>query len=91
MVLEFKEKAGRKWYVPLPYKLLVNLAVRETWFRMALKYNGHLSDAEVLRYMSYLEAIDFGELREVVKSISERGLTLVEIDAKDGTYVSIKS
>lgn len=91
MILEIKEKAGRRFVIPVPFNFLINLAVRESWFRIALKYNGHLSDEQTEKYIQALSAIDFGDLRAAIKSINTRGLTLVEIDATDGTYVKIKS
>lgn len=91
MVLEIREKAGRRYVIPVPFNFLINLAVRESWFRIALKYNGHLTDEQTEKYMQYLSAIDFGDLRTAIKSIHAKGLTLVEIDSTDGTYVKIKS
>lgn len=91
MILEIREKAGRRFVIPIPFNLLINLAVRESWFRIALKHNGHLTQEQTEKYMQYLSAIDFGDLRDAIKSIHARGLTLVEIDSTDGTYVKIKS
>lgn len=90
MVIVIKEQGGRQFKLPIPYQICINLAVREAWFRMAINYGSGLTQTQKEKYQSYLESVDFGELRIALKSLSAgRGLTLVEVNSTDGTYVKI--
>lgn len=76
----------------LPYHLCVNLAVRKSWVRLGLRHGANGSEAERAKWMAYLDAIDFGELRDALHQLSDvKGLVLVEVEDSDGTYVKIST
>lgn len=98
MKIIIKESEAKKGFrLILPYHILVNLAVRKSWFRMGLKARrgedevkvNRSKDEEILRYV---EAIDFGELREALHGLSlKSGLVLVEVHSSDGAHIKIET
>lgn len=87
----------------LPYHLAINLAVRKTWFKMAIKSRCRtqedskensgtpiaISHSEEVA-MRYLNALDFGEIRAAMHDLSlKSGVVLVEVESSDGTYIQI--
>lgn len=71
---------------PIPFKFTVNLLVRESLFRVGLKGKKN----ERFDYEKCIDAIDFKMLRYACHQLATtRGLVLVEVAAKDGTYIKI--
>lgn len=92
MRIIIQEKEGRRFSFPIPYGLCINLAVREAWFRLAINHGSSLEETQKAKYLDYLEAIDFGQLRLVLKELGgRRGLTLVEVSSTDGTYFKVSN
>lgn len=92
MLIQLREKAGRKFYIPLPYSFLINISIRKTWLRWGLYASRHENEEQLEKYEKYLNEIDFGELRSALKILGDiRGLTLLEVESSDGTYIKINS
>ncbi len=99
MKIVIKESESKKGFrLILPYHILVNLAVRKSWFKMGLKHrdkennqNGNRARDEE-KILEYLEALDFAELREAMHGLSVKsGLVLVEVHSSDGAHIKIET
>lgn len=99
MKIVIKESASKKGFrLILPYHFMVNIAVRKSWIKMGLKYRDKESmkdekkAKEEERILEYLEALDFGELREALHGLSlKSGLVLVEVHSSDGAHIKIET
>lgn len=99
MKIVIKESANKKGFrLIVPYHMLVNLAVRKSWFRMGLRHGGGDNSASQSKnydnekVLQYIDALDFGELREALHGLSlKRGLVLVEIHSSDGAHIKIET
>lgn len=78
-----KTNDGKTFWIPVP-DFVLNFATGKFAERMAYK---HVPEKD----RKYLECVDFRELRCAIKILKEyKGLEIVNVNAKDGTKVSIK-
>jgi hypothetical protein len=85
-----EERKKNTFQISLPYHVAINLLVRKTWFRIALRHGLKATAVDEIKGLNYLEYLDFGELREALHNLSaQKGLVLIEIESASGTYVKI--
>lgn len=84
MKIYFKTENGRRFFIPAPIWLVKSMIGMGVPARIAGK---HISGEQ----LAMIENIDFRELKKAFDVLKRyKGLTMVDIKAKDGTEIRIK-
>ena len=85
-------KSGFRMNMPVPYHLFIDMVVRKSTARLFLNHHDSSGRQRQEYLQALIEAVDFDALRRALHQLKGyKGLTLVDVEAADGTIVKIFS